>query len=135
MQFEKLNQINAELSTDRSDRLTLIRSGVPDNPFRGNWYKPVINNFLVKAAQEGKGGIGFPVGQIIADRYNLRKWLIPSSVENIPTAEQIRLTIAVFATYANKVMSNSPGRLVGQTSDIVTTCSYLVSKIIFECCW
>jgi hypothetical protein len=46
--------------------------GVPDNPFRGNWYKPVINNFLVKAAQEGKGGIGFPVGQIIADRYNLR---------------------------------------------------------------
>jgi hypothetical protein len=48
------------------------RNPVPDNPFRGNWYKPVINNFLVKAAQEGKGGIGFPVGQIIADRYNLR---------------------------------------------------------------
>lgn len=47
--------------------------GVPDNPFRGNWYKPVINNFLVKAAKEGKGGIGFPVGQIIADRYNLSK--------------------------------------------------------------
>jgi hypothetical protein len=47
--------------------------GVPDNPFRGNWYKPVINNFLVKAAREGKGGIGFPVGQIIADRYNLSK--------------------------------------------------------------
>jgi hypothetical protein len=47
--------------------------GVPDNPFRGNWYKPVINNFLVKAAKEGKGGIGFPVGQIVADRYNLRK--------------------------------------------------------------
>jgi hypothetical protein len=47
--------------------------GVPDNPFRGNWYKPVINNFLVKAAQEGKGGIGFPVGQIVADRYNLSK--------------------------------------------------------------
>jgi hypothetical protein len=69
--IQKLNQINAEL-TQISDRLTLIRSGVPDNPFRGNWYKPVINNFLVKAAQEGKGGIGFPVGQIIADRYNLR---------------------------------------------------------------
>jgi hypothetical protein len=49
-----------------------IKGSVPDNPFRGNWYKPVINNFLVKAAQEGKGGIGFPVGQIIADRYNLR---------------------------------------------------------------
>jgi hypothetical protein len=49
------------------------RNPVPDNPFRGNWYKPVINNFLVKAAQEGKGGIGFPVGQIIADRYNLSK--------------------------------------------------------------
>jgi hypothetical protein len=47
--------------------------GVPDNPFRGNWYKPVINNFLVKAAREGKGGIGFPVGQIVADRYNLSK--------------------------------------------------------------
>jgi hypothetical protein len=47
--------------------------GVPDNPFRGNWYKPVINNFLVKAAKENKGGIGFPVGQIIADRYNLSK--------------------------------------------------------------
>jgi hypothetical protein len=47
--------------------------GVPDNPFRGNWYKPVINNFLVKAAKEGKGGIGFPVGQIVADRYNLSK--------------------------------------------------------------
>jgi hypothetical protein len=45
----------------------------PDNPFRGNWYKPVINNFLVKAAKEGKGGIGFPVGQIIADRYDLSK--------------------------------------------------------------
>jgi hypothetical protein len=70
--IQKLNQINAEL-TQISDRLTLIRSGVPDNPFRGNWYKPVINNFLVKAAQEGKGGIGFPVGQIIADRYNLSK--------------------------------------------------------------
>jgi hypothetical protein len=69
--IQKLNQINAEL-TQISDRLTLIRSGVPDNPFRGNWYKPVINNFLVKAAKEGKGGIGFPVGQIIADRYNLR---------------------------------------------------------------
>jgi hypothetical protein len=40
-----------------------IKGSVPDNPFRGNWYKPVINNFLVKAAQEGKGGIGFPVGQ------------------------------------------------------------------------
>jgi hypothetical protein len=49
------------------------RNPVPDNPFRGNWYKPVINNFLVKAAQEGKGGIGFPVGQIVADRYNLSK--------------------------------------------------------------
>jgi hypothetical protein len=49
------------------------RNPVPDNPFRGNWYKPVINNFLVKAAKEGKGGIGFPVGQIIADRYNLSK--------------------------------------------------------------
>jgi hypothetical protein len=49
-----------------------IKGSVPDNPFRGNWYKPVINNFLVKAAKEGKGGIGFPVGQIIADRYNLR---------------------------------------------------------------
>jgi hypothetical protein len=48
-------------------------TAVPDNPFRGNWYKPVINNFLVKAAQEGKGGIGFPVGQIVADRYNLSK--------------------------------------------------------------
>jgi hypothetical protein len=70
--IQKLNQINAEL-TQISDRLTLIRSGVPDNPFRGNWYKPVINNFLVKAAQEGKGGIGFPVGQIVADRYNLSK--------------------------------------------------------------
>jgi hypothetical protein len=45
--IQKLNQINAEL-TQISDRLTLIRSGVPDNPFRGNWYKPVINNFLVK---------------------------------------------------------------------------------------
>jgi hypothetical protein len=51
----------------------LMAGGVPDNPFRGNWYKPVINNFLVKAAQEGKGGIGFPVGQIVADRYNLSK--------------------------------------------------------------
>jgi hypothetical protein len=70
--IQKLNQINAEL-TQISDRLTLIRSGVPDNPFRGNWYKPVINNFLVKAAREGKGGIGFPVGQIVADRYNLSK--------------------------------------------------------------
>jgi hypothetical protein len=69
--IQQRNQINAEL-TQISDRLTRIRSGVPDNPFRGNWYKPVINNFLVKAAQEGKGGIGFPVGQIIADRYNLR---------------------------------------------------------------
>jgi hypothetical protein len=49
------------------------RYPVPDNPFRGNWYKPVINNFLVKAAREGKGGIGFPVGQIVADRYNLSK--------------------------------------------------------------
>jgi hypothetical protein len=49
------------------------RNPVPDNPFRGNWYKPVINNFLVKAAKENKGGIGFPVGQIIADRYNLSK--------------------------------------------------------------
>jgi hypothetical protein len=68
--IQKLNQINAEL-TQISDRLTLIRSGVPDNPFRGNWYKPVINNFLVKAAKEGKGGIGFPVGEIIKDRYNL----------------------------------------------------------------
>jgi hypothetical protein len=68
--IQKLNQINAEL-TQISDRLTLIRSGVPDNPFRGNWYKPVINNFLVKAAQEGKGGIGFPVGEIVKDRYNL----------------------------------------------------------------
>jgi hypothetical protein len=47
------------------------RNPVPDNPFRGNWYKPVINNFLVKAAQEGKGGIGFPVGEIVKDRYNL----------------------------------------------------------------
>jgi hypothetical protein len=27
----------------------------------------------VKAAREGKGGIGFPVGQIVADRYNLSK--------------------------------------------------------------
>jgi hypothetical protein len=27
----------------------------------------------VKAAKEGKGGIGFPVGQIVADRYNLSK--------------------------------------------------------------
>jgi hypothetical protein len=79
--IQKLNQINAEL-TQISDRLTLIRSGVPDNPFRGNWYKPVINNFLVKAAKEGKGGIGFPVGQIIADRYNLRKWLILLSGTN-----------------------------------------------------
>jgi hypothetical protein len=51
----------------------LQSKGVPDNPFRGNWYKPVINNFLVKAAREGKGGIGFPVGQIVADRYNLSK--------------------------------------------------------------
>jgi hypothetical protein len=68
--IQKLNQINAEL-TQISDRLTVIRSGVPDNPFRGNWYKPVINNFLVKAAKEGKGGIGFPVGEIIKDRYNL----------------------------------------------------------------
>jgi hypothetical protein len=68
--IQKLNQINAEL-TQISDRLTLIRSGVPDNPFRGNWYKPVINNFLVKAAREGKGGIGFPVGEIVKDRYNL----------------------------------------------------------------
>jgi hypothetical protein len=51
----------------------LQSKGVADNPFRGNWYKPVINNFLVKAAKEGKGGIGFPVGQIIADRYNLSK--------------------------------------------------------------
>jgi hypothetical protein len=49
----------------------LQSKGVPDNPFRGNWYKPVINNFLVKAAQEGKGGIGFPVGEIVKDRYNL----------------------------------------------------------------
>jgi hypothetical protein len=48
-----------------------IKGSVPDNPFRGNWYKPVINNFLVKAAQEGKGGIGFPVGEIVKDRYNL----------------------------------------------------------------
>jgi hypothetical protein len=48
-----------------------IKGSVPDNPFRGNWYKPVINNFLVKAAQEGNGGIGFPVGEIIKDRYNL----------------------------------------------------------------
>jgi hypothetical protein len=48
-----------------------IKGSVPDNPFRGNWYKPVINNFLVKAAKEGKGGIGFPVGEIIKDRYNL----------------------------------------------------------------
>jgi hypothetical protein len=47
--------------------------GVPDNPFRGNWYKPVINNFLVKAAKEGKGGIGFPIGEVIAERYNLSK--------------------------------------------------------------
>ena len=50
-----------------------IKGSVPDNPFRGNWYKPVINNFLVKAGKEGKGGIGFPVGQIVADRYNLSK--------------------------------------------------------------
>jgi hypothetical protein len=28
------------------------RNPVPDNPFRGNWYKPVINNFLVKAAKK-----------------------------------------------------------------------------------
>jgi hypothetical protein len=48
-----------------------IKGSVPDNPFRGNWYKPVINNFLVKAAKEGKGGIGFPVGEIVKDRYNL----------------------------------------------------------------
>jgi hypothetical protein len=70
--IQKLNQINAEL-TQISDRLTVIRSGVPDNPFRGNWYKPVINNFLVKAAKEGKGGIGFPIGEVIAERYNLSK--------------------------------------------------------------
>jgi hypothetical protein len=48
-----------------------IKGSVPDNPFRGNWYKPVINNFLVKAAQEGKGGIGFPTGSIVSSRYGL----------------------------------------------------------------
>jgi hypothetical protein len=47
------------------------RNPVPDNPFRGNWYKPVINNFLVKAAKEGKGGIGFPTGSIVSSRYGL----------------------------------------------------------------
>jgi hypothetical protein len=67
-----------ELAAEEADDLRqelekLGKKGVPDNPFRGNWYKPVINNFLVKAAKEGKGGIGFPVGQIIADRYNLSK--------------------------------------------------------------
>jgi hypothetical protein len=48
-----------------------IKGSVPDNPFRGNWYKPVINNFLVKAAKEGKGGIGFPTGSIVSSRYGL----------------------------------------------------------------
>jgi hypothetical protein len=48
-----------------------IKGSVPDNPFRGNWYKPVINNFLVKAAKEGKGGIGFPTGSIVSNRYGL----------------------------------------------------------------
>jgi hypothetical protein len=48
---------------------------VPDNPFRGNWYKPVINNFLVKAAKEGKGGIGFPMGNVVSDRYNLSNYV------------------------------------------------------------
>jgi hypothetical protein len=65
-----------ELAAEKADDLRqelekLGKKGVPDNPFRGNWYKPVINNFLVKAAQEGKGGIGFPVGEIVKDRYNL----------------------------------------------------------------
>jgi hypothetical protein len=65
-----------ELAAEKADDLRqelekLGKKGVPDNPFRGNWYKPVINNFLVKAAKEGKGGIGFPVGEIIKDRYNL----------------------------------------------------------------
>jgi hypothetical protein len=72
MQFKNLIKLTQSLRTDFY-RLTVIRSGVPDNPFRGNWYKPVINNFLVKAAKEGKGGIGFPVGKVIADRYNLSK--------------------------------------------------------------
>ena len=58
-------------AAERVAQLGKNAPGVPDNPFRGNWYKPVINNFLVKAAKEGKGGIGFPVGEIVKDRYNL----------------------------------------------------------------
>ena len=62
---------NDQAEALREEIKKLGEIGVPDNPFRGNWYKPVINNFLVKAAKEGKGGIGFPTGPIVSSRYGL----------------------------------------------------------------
>jgi hypothetical protein len=69
----KMQELVRETTKTKNEYNRILREVAPDNPFRGNWYKPVVNNFLVKAAKEGKQGIGFPTGQIIADRYNLSK--------------------------------------------------------------
>jgi hypothetical protein len=46
----------------------------PENPFKNNWYQPVMNRFLIKAAQEGKEGIGLTNGEVHIQRYNLRNY-------------------------------------------------------------
>jgi hypothetical protein len=46
----------------------------PENPFKNNWYQPVMNRFLIKAAQEGKAGIGLTNGEVHIQRYNLRNY-------------------------------------------------------------
>jgi hypothetical protein len=47
----------------------------PENPFKNNWYQPVMNRFLIKAAQEGKAGIGLTNGEVHIQRYNLRNYV------------------------------------------------------------
>jgi len=70
----KLEDAKEQRSKVERFRNSLEAKITPENPFKNNWYQPVMNRFLIKAAQEGKEGIGLTNGEVHIQRYSLRNY-------------------------------------------------------------
>ena len=73
---QRLGEISNELNAV-NDRLTQIRTtfreGVPDAPFKDNWYQLALKRAIKYAADNGYDRIGLTTGSRQAERYDLSK--------------------------------------------------------------
>lgn len=76
-QDELTPEQNAEyerLANER-DRLELLEPGVPDAPFKSNWYELLFKRLLRKAVEDGMDKVAWTTGATQIDRYDLSKQL------------------------------------------------------------